>query len=815
MILTRSGSAALLALSCIAAGAAVQAASPGASMTVAEKAAALDTVREYARSYTASLPNYTCTVSTRQMFTRAVGLVGGPLGSPFRIDVIEEQLTFINRREVRTITKINEARPSAAQLAQIGTVSRGEFGNLLDTIFDPTSGADIRWNRAAKLAGRRVYVFAYRVPQSSGYALLGSKGRIKVAFEGFVYADYQTGAVVRIEMKCSGIPAESEYRALNLTLEYQVATVGGREYILPSRFSMRYETSWNGAIIGAEYKSYRRFSADSTVKFDSDSGVTDVAAAEPRPQAAPAPDLVPVPAAAIAEVSEPAPPVIAVPAPVNIIRQEQPPQDKPKADAVAAPAPPPDPVFHAATRLVQLSVIAQDKDGKPVTDLRRDEFQIFDNAAPREIRFFLVDRSDSDSSAPPAPGTFTNRIGSGGSSVLLFDKLFIDGENRVFKHTVRAREKALQALKAIPPGDRIAIYSLACRFQVVREFTTDRDSLLEKLNTFAPAPAPCSDATIPENPSPTADPRQAASLAAMKAHETEGFNEIAFKRQTELGDYEFNVMADHLAGIPGRKNLIWVTSEFRLSPANLKRLSDANVAVYPVDAIGSIIGTPSAKKDRYAPLLFFAAMTGGVAFYDRDDLDAGIRAALRDGRASYTLGFYPPTEDSKAPLHQLCVRVSRAGVTLRYRTSYELKPKPPASASPVDDLVQALNRPVDATEVPVSARATRNGDRVDLSVFLDVSSLDLELSGGLWRGKVELVARFVTADGLPAGAACAQTLAFNLRPETYESMLRGDPYRSHSDLSIPAKATELKVLVGNLASEKIGTLTIPLSEMGH
>jgi hypothetical protein len=354
---------------------------------------------------------------------------------------------------------------------------------------------------------------------------------------------------------------------------------------------------------------------------------------------------------------------------------------------------------------------------------------------------------------------------------------------------------------------------LSCRFQVVHEFTTDRDSLLEKLSAFAPAPAPCADANIPGSPPSTGDPQQDAVLAIMKSHEKEGYDEIVAHRQIDLGEAEFKAMADHLAGIPGRKNLIWVTSTFRLSPANVKRLVDANVAIYPVDAIGSMIAPPSAKKERYAPLLAYAAMTGGVAFYDRDDFDVGIREALRDGRVSYTLGFYPATEDSNAPMHRLGVRVSRPGVSLRYRTSYELTPQPPASASPVDDLVKALNRPVDATVIPLTVRATRNGDRVDLSVSLDVSSLDLELSEGLWKGKAELVTRFVTADGLPAGDVSAQTLTFNLRPATYESMLRGDPFRNHSDLPIPPKAIELKVLVGNLASGKIGTLTIPLSEI--
>ena len=402
-------------------------------------------------------------------------------------------------------------------------------------------------------------------------------------------------------------------------------------------------------------------------------------------------------------------------------------------------------------------MIAQDNKGKPVTDLRRDEFQIFDNTAQQEIRLFLADRSDSDAPAPQAPGTFTNRIGSGGASVLLFDRLFIDPGNGVLAHNVHARQRALEALKSIPPGDRIAIYSLACRFEVVRELTLDRDSLLAKLDAFKPGAAPCADPTIPSN----------------NPHEVEGYNEIAARHETDLGEYEFNVMADHLAGIPGRKNLIWITSQFRLSPANVKRLMEANVAIYPVDIIGSIIATPWAKKARYDPLRAFAAMTGGVAFYDRDDTAVGIREALRDGRVSYTLGFYPATEDSKTPVHQLAVRVSRPGVTLRYRTSYELKPPPPASANPVADLVLALNRPVDATIIPVTAHATRKGDRVDLSVSLDVSSLDLELREGLWQGKAELVMRFVDRRWI----AGRRSLRANPDVQSSASDLRGDAAR--------------------------------------
>jgi hypothetical protein len=69
----------------------------------------------------------------------------------------------------------------------------------------------------------------------------------------------------------------------------------------------------------------------------------------------------------------------------------------------------------------------------------------------------------------------------------------------------------------------------------------------------------------------------------------------------------------------------------------------------------------------------------------------------------------------------------------------------------------------------------------------------------------------MAADGTEAGEVVSDTMTLNLRPATYTSMLEtGLPYRK--ELMIPAKAVELKLLVGNLASGKIGTLTIPLPE---
>ncbi len=63
-------------------------------------------------------------------------------------------------------------------------------------------------------------------------------------------------------------------------------------------------------------------------------------------------------------------------------------------------------------------------------------------------------------------------------------------------------------------------------------------------------------------------------------------NRVASLQQSSISDDEIKAMADHLAGIPGRKNLIWLADHFALTPAALRKLIDAGVAVYPVDAVG-------------------------------------------------------------------------------------------------------------------------------------------------------------------------------------------------------------------------------------
>ena len=491
------------------------------------------------------------------------------------------------------------------------------------------------------------------------------------------------------------------------------------------------------------------------------------------------------------------------------------------ASYALAQQPEPGAVFQTTTKLVEVSVIAEenprfDKPSKPVTDLRREDFQILDNGVRQEIRLFITPaETTAEPEARPANG-FTNHIARSkgahsGYSAIVFDNLFTDfGAPFEDDGTGFGVSKVLQALAAIPPGERIAIYALGRKLHVIGEFTADREMLERRLRAWKPSPDDAKAGT--EFCIPATD-RAGVATSGQKESVASCMRNDSLQRQAPF-DEEMKSIADHMAGIPGRKNLIWMANTFPISGGVLRGFIDAGVAMYTVDEAG----VWSKSGGSGAPG-FIAQLTGGVNYLKRNDLDVVVREAVEDGRAGYVLGFYQPTNDTNpfgadlpAGLHQITVRVNRPGIHLRYRASYRTETDSAHPAASAHDLIEALNRPVDATAIGITASATRTQDRLHLAETFDVSGLDLQLDKGLWSGRAEVVARFLTADGTWAGDVVAETLTLSLKAATYESALQnGLPYGK--ELTIPPKAVELKLLIGNAASGKIGTLTIPLSEV--
>jgi hypothetical protein len=238
-------------------------------LSSAERAAAVKAVQDYALNYTKGLPNYTCSLTTRE--------VASPTNAGNKIDPvmtkIEEQLSFVNGKEIRKVMRI-DGRPVSPETAanQLKETTTGEFGSLLDVIFEPATGANLRWDRVATLNKRRVDVIAFQVPQSRGYVLNASSGSVRVPFEGFVYADAQTHEVLRVQMKCLMVPEKFAMQNFDLTLDYKAAQVAGHEVILPAHFALSYRDYVDDRLHtdDGQYSAYLQFSANATIQFGGD-----------------------------------------------------------------------------------------------------------------------------------------------------------------------------------------------------------------------------------------------------------------------------------------------------------------------------------------------------------------------------------------------------------------------------------------------------------------------------------------------------------------------------------------------------------------
>jgi len=119
---------------------------------------------------------------------------------------------------------------------------------------------------------------------------------------------------------------------------------------------------------------------------------------------------------------------------------------------------------------------------------------------------------------------------------------------------------------------------------------------------------------------------------------------------------------------------------------------------------------------------------------------------------------------------------------------------------------------VDFSAVPITVRATRNRDALMLHISLDAEKLSLNQGGGRWQGKLEIQDHFEDGTGESIGLTTSNVIELKMLPRTYDAALRdGLPFRI--TLQIPPGATALKLLVEDIRSSKIGTLSIRLKEV--
>ncbi|HEX8558872.1 MAG TPA: VWA domain-containing protein [Pyrinomonadaceae bacterium] len=442
--------------------------------------------------------------------------------------------------------------------------------------------------------------------------------------------------------------------------------------------------------------------------------------------------------------------------------QQQPARPQPTPTPAPAPSPAPaesdedDDVVRITANLVQFDAVVTDGEGRIVTDLRPEDFEVQVEGKPQEITNFSfvsvaappapAAEMRPDRGAPAPPPTPLRSAQVRRTIALVVDDLGTSFEDM---HFVRQGLRKFVD-EQMQPGDLVAIIQTGKGLGALQQFTTDRQLLhraIERVrwnpigragvSTFAPAEADPREQAGGARGGPGArddagDQERDAGAAL------EDFRKGVFTVGT-LGALDFIVRG--MDQLPGRKSVVLFSGGFQLfrnlrNPnesrdtervlESVRRLTDqanrASVTIYSVDARGLATTGLTAADDVRTPqqaialqssrndelflnregLAYLADQTGGIFIRNTNDFAGGVRQALQDQSGYYLIGFRPPAEAfqperGRARFNKFKVRVRRSGLRVRTRAGFygvaEAATRP-APRTRAEQMVAALSSPI-------------------------------------------------------------------------------------------------------------------------
>ncbi len=274
-----------------------------------------------------------------------------------------------------------------------------------------------------------------------------------------------------------------------------------------------------------------------------------------------------------------------------------------------------------SVRLVQLPVTVTDRRGRDVAGLTREEFTIYEDHVPQEIRFF------SSGASEPVSVAFL---------------LDMSGSMRQLSRFDQARQAIREFIEAFRPEDRFALVGFADgEASWVTRFTSDRELFFRRLEV-----------------------------------------QEAFGR-TALYDAVAATPGLVDAGTTGRKAIVLITdgvdNASTMNTLAARRLArGVSVPIYPIGLSGfpGGIRADGSEETIQRTLELFADETGGRWFpvHEPEDLRLAIQRIEAELRTGYVIGYYPRRTLWDGSFRQTQVDVDRRRVSVRTRKGYYARP---------------------------------------------------------------------------------------------------------------------------------------------
>jgi VWFA-related protein len=502
-------------------------------------------------------------------------------------------------------------------------------------------------------------------------------------------------------------------------------------------------------------------------------------------------------------------------------------QVQPPSDAAASV-----PTIQVFSRETLVDITATDAKGRPVQGLTKSDFSIEEDGKPQSIRSFQEFSKGSLAAAPALPklppNVYTNLQPTVGPlNVLLLDD--VNGGD-----IVQARWEAAKFIKSMAPGTQVALLALGDKLTILQGPTSDPAPLLKVVNR-------------PVKPFGV---------------EADLCGTLIAENQATID--QLNAIATYLSGTKGRKNLIWIgkgpvnlvfpptpgtpyspcqdfTGQFRKT---YDLLEDAQITIYPLDP-GGVHGLGRGQLAMEA----VAEATGGVAYYENNDLASLMVKAVDIGSSYYTLSYVPPSLAYDGRYHAISIKVNRPDVHLLYRKGYSAEdpnliaretdpasagkvaqPRPdslaaamtpiapPATQLLFDVRVEPSTEPANPFDPPVMGALNPKLKKAPLTRYgflfmLPQSQIAFADAGNAtYSGSLEFdIAAFDPDGGLVTMRS--QTLKLPLTNDEYRQFI-ATPFQFFQQLDLPSGQMTLRVGVLDGVSNKVGTVTIPLTIAG-
>ena len=524
-----------------------------------------------------------------------------------------------------------------------------------------------------------------------------------------------------------------------------------------------------------------------------------------------------------------------------------------------------DDVVRITTNVVQIDAVVT-KDGKQVTDLKAEDFEIFEDKKPQKITNFSyvsnISRSSENvvttspnkdrNAAPIAPVVV--RAGDPHRTMAIV----VDDLGIAFESIGRVRNQLRKFVEQdMRPNDLVAIIRTGGEVGALQQFTTDKRLLLRAIENLRWNISSRLGVSVLPPVGLDIDPPLSSNIQYPIMDTLRAIRFILNGMREMPGRKSMLILSDSLpvesevlslpstpirAAIPSEdrsESDPWPTEMYGNNLA-LQRVAElairASVVIYAANTAG-LLPTGITAADNFnvnlrptgsqpfntlsmrshilqnasSGLDVLTRRTGG--FLTKNSNNFGIKRVAEDQNGYYLIGYRPASETFNRRFHNIKVRVKRSGLSVRTRSGFfgmTDEDAMPIQYTARDQIALALMSPFGASDIEVHLSAVfanlpQRGSLIRSLIHFPASAITFTNEPDGWHKAILNLSCIVFGDNGGVVQQLSETREVRLRAESFDQIIR-DGLTYQYDVPLKKHGSyQFRVAVRDAGSARIGT----------